>query len=168
VAHQHDVGGLRRDVRSRRAHGNADVRLRQRRRVVDAVAQHGDFQARCLHLSNALHLLVGQQFGGNVRDARPLRHDLRGVLSISRQQRDMGNAHPLQFRHCLSSICSEGILCADDANNGLRIAYCVGAPHRHKDRSVSLVVELSQRVLSRLVKRNPFGLQQARTADDDS
>ncbi|OIQ66640.1 hypothetical protein GALL_517880 [mine drainage metagenome] len=45
VVEKDEVGGLPRDVRPRRAHGDADVRGAQRRSVVDAVAGHRDHMA---------------------------------------------------------------------------------------------------------------------------
>ena len=40
LAHQRHVSGLDRDVGTERTHGDADVRGRQRRSVVDAIADH--------------------------------------------------------------------------------------------------------------------------------
>ena len=42
IGHQRDVGGLERDVGAGDAHRDADVGRGERRRVVDAVADHGD------------------------------------------------------------------------------------------------------------------------------
>src|SRR3990167_7281130 len=42
VRHRGDGGGGERDVGARRAHGDADSRLGERRSVIDAVADHGD------------------------------------------------------------------------------------------------------------------------------
>ena len=63
VVHQGDAGGVRGDVGTREAHGNADVGSRENGAVVDAVAD--DQSVRCPLLDEVLEflvLLLGQAF----------------------------------------------------------------------------------------------------------
>ena len=73
---QRDAGALDRHVGAG-AHGDADIGGRQRRRVVDAVARHGDDPALAAQLLDHRALLLGQHLGldlGRCRAAaRPLR-----------------------------------------------------------------------------------------------
>jgi hypothetical protein len=48
----------------------ADVGLRERRRVVRAVAGHGDERPAALVLADELELLLGRRLGEEVVDAR--------------------------------------------------------------------------------------------------
>jgi hypothetical protein len=60
VVGEDEVGGLARDVGARAAHGDADVRLFQGRRVVDAVARHRhDVTERAVRVHDA-ELLLGR------------------------------------------------------------------------------------------------------------
>ena len=72
VVEQHHLGGLLRGLRPLPAHGDADVGLLQRRRVVDAVAGHGDDRARRLQRADDLQLVgrVGAGEDGRVADER--------------------------------------------------------------------------------------------------
>ena len=59
---QRDAGALDRDVGAR-AHGDADVGGGERRRVVDAVAGHGDLAALRLQLGDEARLVLRQHVG---------------------------------------------------------------------------------------------------------
>ena len=69
IDQQDDIGGLRRGSRPARAHGDADVGGRQRRRVVDPVADHHHRAVLALGQDEE-HLLVGGEVGTNARRAR--------------------------------------------------------------------------------------------------
>ena len=69
-ADEGDVGGLDRDVGAG-ADGDADVGLGQRRRVVDAVADHGHGFAALLELAHARRLVRRQDLGSAPRRCRP-------------------------------------------------------------------------------------------------
>ena len=85
VVEQHHVGGLFRHVAAGDAHGHADVRSLQRRRVVDTVARHGDDVAALAQGLDDLELVlrrharedahiahsVGQLSGSSVARVRP-------------------------------------------------------------------------------------------------
>ena len=71
--HQRDVRALHRDVGAG-AHRDADVGLRQRRRVVDPVARHRHDAAFGLEPLDDVDLLLGQDLGLDLVDAeRPAR-----------------------------------------------------------------------------------------------
>ena len=59
VVQQHEVGGFARDVRADTSHRDADVRLLERRAVVDAVAGHRDNVAPRLQRLRDPQLLLG-------------------------------------------------------------------------------------------------------------
>ena len=63
-----DIRGLHSHVRAS-ADGDADVGLRERRRVVDAVADHGDAEAALLQRSHFGDLVGGQHLGEHLPDA---------------------------------------------------------------------------------------------------
>ena len=66
---ERDAGALHRDVGAG-AHRDADVRLRQRRRVVDAVARHRDEPPFALQALHDLAFCLGQNFGIDFVDVR--------------------------------------------------------------------------------------------------
>ncbi len=81
----HQVRGLQRHVRAAR-HGHAHVGGGQRRRVVDAVADHGDALAALAKLCHAGHLRLGGQLGLAGVDAGPRRGDGHRRRVIAREQ----------------------------------------------------------------------------------
>ena len=56
------------------AHGDADIGGGQRRRVVDAVAGHGDHAALAAQPLDDRALVLGQHLGLDLGDAEPARH----------------------------------------------------------------------------------------------
>ena len=87
VVEQHHVGGLARHVGAAAAHGDADVGLPQGRRVVDAVASHGDELALLFQRADDAHFLFGE-------DARE--HDFRGVeRELELDVREMPSCSPV-------------------------------------------------------------------------
>ena len=82
-AHEHDVGGVHRDVGAR-AHREPEVGLRQRGRVVDAVTDHGHDPARALQLGDDPVLVGGQHVGAHVVGSMPTcSATLRALVALS-------------------------------------------------------------------------------------
>ena len=69
VGHQRDVGGFERGVAAGRAHRDADVGRRERRRVVHAVAHHRHRSEPPAQLLDRGHLVFRQQLGAELVDA---------------------------------------------------------------------------------------------------
>ena len=77
---QGDAATFHGDVGSR-AHGDSDLRLRQRGRVVDAVSGHCYYATFFLETSDDLGFLRGQNFGLEVCDIQASRNFLgRGLI----------------------------------------------------------------------------------------
>ena len=93
AAHQRDVGGLGGDVGAR-GHGDADIGLRQRRRVVEAVADHRDAAALALQPLDRVDLAVGQHLGDHLVDAGLPRDRLGGRAPIAGEHHDAKAAAP--------------------------------------------------------------------------
>ena len=68
AGHQHHVGALDGDVCAG-ADGNTHIGLRERRRIVDAVADEGERPCRRLQPLDRLDLAVGQHLGHHLVDA---------------------------------------------------------------------------------------------------
>ena len=80
-----EVGGLHGNVGSR-ADGQAQVGLRQGRRVVHAVSHHGHHPALALQSSDHVGLLRGQDIGDDLGDAHLAGHRPGGDLVVTGQQ----------------------------------------------------------------------------------
>ena len=89
VVHDHDVGGFHCRIGARRPHGKADVRLRQRRCVVDAVARHAGGAVLLLHFPDDLQLGFRQQVAACIGDTCLCRDGLRcgGVIAGEHHRR---------------------------------------------------------------------------------
>ena len=85
--HQRDAGALHGDVGAG-AHGDADIGLRQRRGVVDAVAGHGHDAPFRLQPLDHLALLLRQHFGLDLVDAELARHGVRGRAAVAGEHDD--------------------------------------------------------------------------------
>ncbi len=84
---QRDAGALHRHVGAG-AHRDADVGLRQRRRVVDAVAGHRDATPLALQALHDRRLLLRQHLGFDGVDAELARHGLGGRAAVAGQHHD--------------------------------------------------------------------------------
>ncbi len=82
AAHQHDVRRFDRHVGSG-ADCNADIGLRQSRRVVDPVANHGHTFALLLQLSDIRRFLRGEHFGKHSLDTELARHRFCGAPAVA-------------------------------------------------------------------------------------
>ena len=83
VGHQHDVGGFKRDVGAGGAHGDADVGGGQRRRVVDAVADHRDRAVLRPEPGQRLDFVAREQLGVRFVETRVLDRAARRCRVIS-------------------------------------------------------------------------------------
>ena len=88
AADERHVRGLDGDV-GPRADRDAEVRLGQRRGVVDAVADHRDDFAARLQLADLRRLVGREHFGEELGDADARRHGRGGVAPIAREHRDL-------------------------------------------------------------------------------
>ena len=74
------------------AHGDADLRLRQGRRIVDPVAGHCDDPALLLKAPDHRGLLIRKHFGGDVVEAELATHSLGGGPAVAGKH---DRAHPV-------------------------------------------------------------------------
>ena len=119
VVEQDEVRGLLGDVGAVQPHGDADVGLLQRRRVVDPVAGDGDDLALLLQRFDEVHLLLGGDAG---------EEDLRG---IQRQLQLRGRQAPQVVAGDDHRLI--GLQQADLAGNGLCRLWMVAGDHDHAD-----------------------------------
>ena len=84
VGHERDVGGLDRGIAAA-AHGDAEARPRHGRRVVDAVADHGDGAVLRDQRLDRLDLVLGQELGMDLVDADLARDRLGGRAVVAGQ-----------------------------------------------------------------------------------
>ena len=115
------VGRLARRLRAR-LHGDADIGLRQRRRVVGAVAAHGDQPAALLLLADIGELLLGRRLGEEIVDAG-FRGDRRCGDRVVAGDHHRADAHGAQCGEPLLDIRLDDILQVDDAEQAIAIGY---------------------------------------------
>ena len=72
VVHQNQIRRFPADLRAPAAHGDANIGIFERRRIVDAVPRHGDNFAVCLQGLHDAHLVLGQHAAENIRAADAL------------------------------------------------------------------------------------------------
>jgi hypothetical protein len=127
LAHEGYVRGLDGDIRARRTHGDPYVGLRQRRRVVHAVADHHHDVALRLVLLDDADLVFGQQLGA-IRHADLRGQRRRGALVVAREQLDAAHARDRQRRQQCQKHCND----RDPAGNPAHIAChsVTGSPAR--------------------------------------
>ena len=106
------LGGLRAGV-----HGHAYVGLRQRGRVVGAVAGHGDQLALALLALDQVHLVFGLGFGEKVVDAGLARNHGGGQRIVAGDH-DGANAHGAQAGEAILQAALDDVLEVDDAERG--------------------------------------------------
>ena len=92
--HQHNIRRRDRDIRAR-ADGNADIGPRERRCIVDAVADHCDPAACGLLLTHDALLVLRQDLCDDLANAKLRGDGLRGLFIVAGQQRDL-DAHALE------------------------------------------------------------------------
>ena len=107
------VAGLARRLRAG-LHGHAHIGLRQRRRVVGAVAAHGDQPALGLHLADVVELVLRRRLGEEVVHAR-LGRDRGGGHLVVAGDHDGADAHAPQRREALADAGLDDVLQLDHA-----------------------------------------------------
>ena len=115
------VAGLARRLRAR-LHGDADIGLRQRRRVVGAVAAHGDQPALCLLRADVAQLVLGGRLGDEVVDAG-LRGDRGGGDGVVAGDHHRLDAHAAQLREALLDVRLDHVLQVDDAEQPAAVRH---------------------------------------------
>ncbi len=95
-------------------HGDTDVGLRQRRRIVGAVAAHGDKLALCLLGADQLELLLRRRLREEIVDAG-FRRDCRRGHGVVAGDHDGADAHATQFGKPLTDAAFDDVLELDDA-----------------------------------------------------
>ena len=93
---ERDGGALDRDARAG-AHRDTDVGLRQRRRIVDAVARHRDLVPLSLKSADDLGFLIRQDLGFNTIDTQLLGDRLRRRPIVAREHDQVVDAQPAQL-----------------------------------------------------------------------
>ncbi len=144
-ADQDDVGRLDRHVGAR-ADGDAHVRLRQRGRVVDPVARHGDDQAALLDLLDLLGLLVGQHLGEVIVQIQLSRDPFGDGFGIA------GDHHRLDA-HLLEPLQRLARLGPDDVGQSDRAGRLL--VHEHVDDGLALLGDVTQPARCRRTDRSP-------------
>ena len=95
-------------------HGNADIGLRQRRRVVGAVAAHGDELALGLLVADQTQLVLRRRLGEEIVDSG-FRRDRRGGHRIVAGDHDGADAHAAQLGKALADAALDDVLELNDA-----------------------------------------------------
>ncbi len=129
VRHQHDVGGLNRRVRTDSAHGDADVRAGEDRRVVDSVPDEHDFAARRGLAGKFLQLfdlLRGEQLRTRGVKPRFARDPVRGPAAVAGQHHRAPDPGLFELLHGLGGVRLDFV--------GYHDAPRVGAVHGQEDR----------------------------------
>ena len=107
------VAGLARRDRAG-VHGDADIGLGERRRVVGAVAAHGDELALGLLVADQLELVLRRRLGEEVVDAG-LGGDGRRGHRVVAGDHDGADAHAAQLGEALADAALDDVLEVDDA-----------------------------------------------------
>src|SRR6516165_925575 len=97
-----------------RTHGNADLRLRQGRSVVDSIARHGDETSLFLQPLYMLALILRQDFRDHAVGAELTRDGLRSGPAVTSEHYD-SDVFPVQLADSLSCRGLDGIGHADDS-----------------------------------------------------
>ena len=99
VVHQHHVRRLDGRIAAHGAHGDADIRPAQHRRVVDAVAHEGQLGLPALvaqQLLHLRHLVPGQQLAVHLVHAQLRRHRVRHLLGVAGEHDGLFHARLMQ------------------------------------------------------------------------
>ncbi len=107
------VAGLARGLRAG-VHGDADIGLSQGRRIVGAVAAHGDELALGLLGADELELLLRRRLGEEIVDAGLRRDGGRGHRVVAGDH-DGADAHAAQLGEALADAALDDVLEMDDA-----------------------------------------------------
>ncbi len=108
------LGGLRAGV-----HGHADVGLRERRRVVGAVAGHRHQSPACLFLADQRELVFGRGLGEEVVDPGLLRDGGGGERVVARDH-DRADAHRAETLEAVRDAALDNVFELDRAEHSWR------------------------------------------------
>ena len=110
-----DIGRFRRDV-TRTGDGDADVRCRECRRVVEAVTHHRPLVTLCHPSADVIELFFRQKLGLNGGDSEFARHGLGGPPAVSREHDLPGKAQPAQPLYCFAGALANAVAQQDCAS----------------------------------------------------
>ena len=137
------VTGLLRRLRAG-VHGHADIGLRERGRVVGAVARHGDEVAAFLFLADERQLLLGRGFGEEVIDAGLFGDGRRGARVVAGDH-DGADAHGAEALEAIREAAFDDVLEVDRAEDFfIRGHDQRGKPPRPEIRFTSVSTGLRQ------------------------
>ena len=107
-------------------HGDTDIGLSQSRRIVGAVAAHGDELALCLLVADQLQLLLWRCLREEIVDAG-FRGDCRSGHRVVAGDHDGADAHAAELGEALADAALDDVLELDDAAvcNRARITRCI-------------------------------------------
>ena len=134
------VAGLLRRLRAR-VHRDGDVGLRERGRVVRAVAAHRDEPAFALMPANQLELRLGRRFREELVDAG-LGGDRRGREPVVARDHDGLDAHLPQLGEALADAAFDDVAQLDDAEHARAFA-ALGDDERRRAVARDLVDDLA-------------------------
>ena len=144
------AGTLHRDIGAG-AHGDADIGLRQRRRIVDAVAGHGDDTSLGLKALDLLRLLIGKHFRAHLVEPQPPRHGFGRRTIVAREHDDpkalfpqIGDGHRCRVLDRIGNAEQTGRP-AIDRNENNRLAIAVQGLRTLAERLRSNPKSLEQR-----------------------
>ena len=98
--------------------GNACIRLRQGRGVVDAVADHNHLASGRMLFPNECGLVFGQYLGMEFRYAHFLCHGLCGPVAVAGHHNNLAQAQFLELCNDLLGLLTQGVFNADNSGQG--------------------------------------------------
>ena len=158
VVHHGDVGRFDSAVGASDAHRDADVGLRKRGRIVDAVARHGG-EARALHFTNRVELLFGQKVRADFLEMERMSERIGGALVVAREHDDALEPEHPQVGDGLADPGLERILDAEHAHDRAvdRQIQRRQALHLELDLLLNVGLELCALILEYKVRRTNDG-----------
>ncbi len=126
------VAGFARSLRTG-VHGDADIGLRERRRVIGAVTAHGDELAFGLLVADEPQFVLGRCLGEEVVDAG-FRRNGGGSHRIIAGDHDRADAHAAQFREALADAAFDDVLKLNDAKQSIVLGHRQRGAARFRDR----------------------------------
>ncbi len=145
LAEDDNATGLCGEVGADASQRDPGVGLRQRRSVVDPVADHGDATPRRASLLDPASLVRRQEFRGDGVGVDPLRHRPRGRLAVAGQDGDLLD---LQVPEVVDHIVGFGADRVVDADDARHLAI-----DRDDQRSLTACIELAQDLLDVRIQR---------------
>jgi len=115
VAHEDHVGRLQGHIGAGAAHGDADVRGGQGRRVVHTVPHHGGEAVLLPHFVQNDHFVLGQQAGVDLVHSHLLRDVGGHSRMVPREHDDFLHAQRLQLANHLGRVGPQGVRDGDES-----------------------------------------------------